>query len=148
MDDVEEGPQAVDVVELAGQRGGQVEAEAIDVHLRHPVAQRVHDQLQHLRVDGIEGVAGAGVIHVEARVVGDEAVVAGVVDAAEGEGRTEMVALGGVVVDHIQDHLDPGGVQRLHHLLELGDLTAGLPRAGIPRLRGEEVDGVVPPVVA
>ena len=59
-----------------------------------------------------------------------------------------MVALGGVVVDHIQDHLDAGGMQRLHHLLELGDLTARLPRAGIPHLRGEEVDGVVPPVVA
>ena len=99
-------------------------------------------------MDGVEGVAGAGVVHVEARVVGDQAVVAGVVDAAEGEGGTEVVALGGVVVDHIQDHLDPGGVQRLDHLLELGDLTAGMPRAGIARLRGEEVDGVVAPVVA
>jgi hypothetical protein len=135
-------------VELAGQGGGQVEAEAVDVHLGHPVAEGVHDQLQHLRVDGIKGIAGAGVIHVEARVFRDKAVVAVVVDTAEGEGGTEMVALGGVVVDHIQDHLDAGGVQRLDHLLELGDLAAGLPRAGIARLRGKEVDGVVSPVVA
>ena len=40
-------------MELAGQGGGQVEAEAIDVHLGHPVAQRVHDQLQHLRVTAL-----------------------------------------------------------------------------------------------
>ena len=39
MDDVEEGAEAIDVVELAGQGGGQVEAEAVDVHLGHPVAQ-------------------------------------------------------------------------------------------------------------
>ena len=36
MDDVEERSQAVDVVQLAGQGGGEVEAEAIDVHLRSP----------------------------------------------------------------------------------------------------------------
>ena len=59
-----------------------------------------------------------------------------------------MVALGGVVVDHVEDDLDAGGVQRLDHLLELGDLTAGVAAAGIARLRGEEVDGVVAPVVA
>ena len=47
MDDVEEGAEAVDLVQLAGQGGGQIEAEAVDVHLRHPVAQLVHDQLQH-----------------------------------------------------------------------------------------------------
>ena len=46
LDQVEEGRQPVDLVELAGQRGGQVEAEAVDVHLGHPVAERVHDQLE------------------------------------------------------------------------------------------------------
>ena len=42
---------AVDVevaTRLAGERGRQVEAEAVDVHLLHPVAQGVHDQLQDL----------------------------------------------------------------------------------------------------
>src|SRR5436305_2763119 len=45
LDDVEEGRQAVHVVELAGQGGGEVEAEAVHVHVEHPVAQRVHDEL-------------------------------------------------------------------------------------------------------
>jgi hypothetical protein len=31
VDDVEEGGEAVDVVELARERGGEVEAEAVDV---------------------------------------------------------------------------------------------------------------------
>ena len=32
-----------------------------------------------------------------------------------------LVAFGGVVVDDVEDHLEPGGVQRLHHRLELVD---------------------------
>ena len=39
VDDVEETGEAVDVMQLAGERGGEIEAEAIDVHLRDPVAQ-------------------------------------------------------------------------------------------------------------
>jgi hypothetical protein len=48
-------------VELAGQGGRQVEPEAVDVHLGDPVAQRVHDQLQHVRVAHEQAVARAGV---------------------------------------------------------------------------------------
>ena len=50
VNDVEERAQLVDFVQLAGQRAGQIEAEAIDVHLDDPVAQAVHDELQHARV--------------------------------------------------------------------------------------------------
>ena len=84
---LEEGGELVDVVELAGQGGGEVEAEAVDVHLGDPVAQRVHDQLQRVRVAHVEGVAGAGVVHVVALVVLDEAVVGRVVDALEAQRR-------------------------------------------------------------
>ena len=49
----------------------------------HPVAQAVHDELQHARVLHVERVAAAGEVHVVARVFGRQAVVAGVVDAAE-----------------------------------------------------------------
>ena len=71
VDDVEERAQPVDLVQLAGQRAGQVEAEAVDVHLGDPVAQAVHDELQHARVRHVERVAAAGEVHVVARVVGD-----------------------------------------------------------------------------
>ena len=87
LHELEERRQPVDVVELAGQRGGEVEAEAVDVHLGDPVAQRVHDQLQRVRVPDVEGVPGAGVVHVELLVVLDQAVVRLVVDAPEAQRR-------------------------------------------------------------
>ena len=37
------------------------------------------------------------------------------------ERRAELVALGGVVVDDVEDHLEPGVVEVRHHLLELGE---------------------------
>ena len=108
VDHVEEGREPVDVVELARERRREVEAEAVDVALEHPVAERVHDQPQHGRVDRVERVAGAREVHVEARVVGHQPVVAAVVEPAEGEHRPEVVPLGGVVVDDVEDHLDAG----------------------------------------
>ena len=50
VDEVEESGKPVDLMELPGQAGRQVEAEAVDMHLQDPIAQRVHQQLQGLRV--------------------------------------------------------------------------------------------------
>ena len=134
-------------MQFACQRRRQVEAEAVDVHLEHPVAQRVHDELQHVGMTRVERVAGAGVVHVVAAVVVDQAVVRGVVDAAQRQRRTQVVALGGVVVDHVEDHLDAGRVQVAHHRLELEHLLAALAAGGVRVVRGEEADRVVAPVV-
>jgi hypothetical protein len=49
-----------------------------------------------------------------------------------------MVAFGGVVVDHVEDHLDAGLVQRLDHGLELLDLLAGRAPGGIPSVGCEK----------
>ena len=86
----------------------------------HPVAQAVHDELQDARVGHVERVAAAGEVHVVARVR-RQAVVGGVVDAAHRERRPHLVALGGVVVDHVENHLDARGVQGADHHLELLD---------------------------
>jgi hypothetical protein len=48
-----------------------------------------------------------------------------------------VVALGGVVVDDVEDHLDAGRVQRLDHRLELLHLLAAVAVAGVGVLRGE-----------
>ena len=61
-------PSLFDFVQLTGQRAGQVEAEPVDVHVEHPVAKAVHDQLQHTRVLHVQRVAAAGEIHVVARI--------------------------------------------------------------------------------
>ena len=114
------------------------------MHLVGPVAQPVHHHLEHAGVAQVHGVAGAGVVDVVARV-GRKPVVGGVVDALEGQRRPELVALGGVVVDHVEDHLDPGVVQMRHHLLELGEGEVGIGR--VAPGRREEADRVVAPVV-
>ena len=113
------------------------------MHFAGPVAQRVGDQLQHAGVAQVQGVAGAGIVDVVALVVRHQAVVRGVVDAAHRQGGATLVAFGGVVVDHVQNHLQPGVVQVRDHFLEFRDLAAGQ----IARVGGEEGDAVIAPVV-
>ena len=54
-----------------------------------------------------------------------------------------LVAFGGVVVDHVENHFEVGIVQVRDHLLEFGNLATGQ----ITRVRGEERDAVVAPIV-
>ena len=58
-----------------------------------------------------------------------------------------MVALGGVVVDDVEDHLDARAVQRLDHPLELAHLLAARAAGRVQRVRGEVADRAVAPVV-
>ena len=83
FDDVEEGGQLVDFLELAGQRGRKIESETIDMHFGDPVAQAVRNELQRVRRAHQQGVAGAGRVEVVASVVVDQTVVGTVVDAFE-----------------------------------------------------------------
>jgi hypothetical protein len=139
-----------------GEGTHQVEAEAVDVHLGDPVAQRVQDHPQALGVGGVDGVAAAGDVPVAhglglaARLGGrrhDALVVAAVVEAAEAQGRPAGARLGRVVVDHVEDDLEPGEVEVLDHLLELGDLLAAVTGRRVRVVRGEEAQRVVAPVV-
>ena len=125
MNDVEERTQLVDSMQLTSQCTGEIEAESVDVHLLHPVPQAVHDELQDARAAHIECVAAAGEILVEARLVGEEAVVGRVVDPAQRQGRSKMIAFRGVVVDDIEDDFELRGVQRPHHHLEFTDGVQG-----------------------
>ncbi len=94
----------------------------------------------------VEAVSAAGVVDVEARVLRVQAIVGAVVDAAERERRSRVAALGGVVVDDVENDLDSGAMQRLDHGLELVDLLSA--SSGCETgIRGEESQGVVPPVV-
>ena len=115
----------------------EVEAEAVDPHLRDPVPQRVHDQPQGNGMARVERVAAAGGVHVP--TPGIEVVVATVVQAAEAEHRAVGACLGGVVEHDVQQYVEARGVQRGDHVAELLDLSAGV--------RGEEADRVVAPEV-
>ena len=54
MNGVEEAGKLGYLVQLAGQRAGEIEAKAVDVHFGDPVAQRIHHQLEHLRVHYVQ----------------------------------------------------------------------------------------------
>src|SRR6267142_961231 len=89
-----------------------------------------------------------GEVDVVPAILGTQAVVGGVVDAAEAEGRSEVIALGGVVVDDVEDHLDAVLVQRLDHRLELVERRPEPAAGRVAKVRSEEADGVVAPVIA
>jgi len=64
-------------------------------------------------------------------------------------GRTGVIAFGGVVVHYVQYHFYSGVVQPLDHLFEFTDHIARILAVGrIARLRGEESQSVVSPIVA
>ena len=117
------------------------------MHLLRPVAQRVHDQPQRLRAVRVQRVAAARVVDVEAPII-LQAVVGGVVEPAQTQGGTVLAALGGVVEDDVEDDLEPGGVQRLDHRLELDDLPAVRTPQCVLMVRGEEADRLIAPVIA
>ena len=71
-------------------------------------------------------------------------IVDGVVDAAETQRWPQLAALGGVVVDHVQQHFDPGLVQRAREQVEFANVGTG-EEAAVGR---KEADRVVTPVVA
>ncbi len=126
-----------------GERGGEIEAKTVDMHHLHPIAEAVHHHLKHARMLQVEAVAGAGVVDVMARVVGLQPVIGRVVDAAETQGGAELIALAGMVVNHVQNHLDAGVVEPAHQDLELGDQSA----REVTLLRREEPDRVVAPII-
>ena len=135
MNDVKERAELVHGMQLTSQRARQIEAEPVDVHLHHPVAQAVHDQLQHARAAHVQRVAAAGEVLVVARRVRLQPVVRRVVDAAQRQRRPEVVALRGVVVDDVEDDFEAGGVQRAHHHLELAHALERRRRRGVARRR-------------
>ncbi len=77
------------------------------MHFEHPVAKAIHYQFEHLGMADVQGIPGAGVIHVITAVIG-QAIVGGVIDSTEADGRAHLIALGRVVIDDVKDHFDIG----------------------------------------
>ena len=133
-------------VRASAQNRGQIEAEAVDVHLLHPVAQALEDQRPGADAGTGQRVAAAGVVAVHRpRVVGHH-VEGDVVDSAKAVGRPVRAGLGRVVVDDVEDNLDICRMQGADHRPEL--VAGGLGIRRIAGVRGEEVQGHVAPVIA
>src|SRR5690348_18369258 len=90
----------------------------------------------------VQCVPCAGHVVIETSI-GLQSVVAGIIDATEGQSGPEMVALTAVVVDDVEDYFDPGIVQSFNRGLETGDRRGGKKA----RVRGKIADRVVTPVI-
>src|SRR5208283_5498855 len=95
---------------------------------------------------GVQRVPGAAVVGV-LRAIASEDVVHLVREAAEAEGGSRGIALGGVVVDDVEDYLDAGAVQRLDEVSELINGADGALARAVAGMRREERDRGVPPVI-
>ena len=93
----------------------------------------------------VQRVAGAGVVDVIARPVGKQAVIGLVVDAFERERRPALVALGGMVVDDVENHFQAAVVEARNHLLELAQRVGDV--ESVARIGGEKADRIVAPIV-
>ena len=134
---------------ISGKNGGQVEAEAVDVHLRDPVPKAVADHPAHHRVVGVQGIAGAGKVLIDVvAVFFIKHVVGAVLDAPERKGRPGCISFATVVENHIEDHFDACPVQGFYHIPEFIDGSEWVRRAGIGVVRGKKSNGAVTPVVA
>src|ERR1044071_5323788 len=91
----------------------------------------------------VKSVTCAGVIHVVAWIIAKQPVIHWIIDASKRQSGAELISLGGVVVNDIQDHFDARRVQRFDHCLEFSDGPGG----GIARFGGEESYGVVAPII-
>ena len=131
---------------VAREDGGEIEAEPVDVHLFHPVAQAVLDQPPHDRVIGVERVSRARVVRIAAPVRLEQ--VVGVVrEPAQAERGSGVIALRSVVEDGVEDHLDARAVERLDHVAELVERPERIAPRAVRVVRCEQCDGGVAPVV-
>ncbi|MNU87423.1 hypothetical protein D3C71_772050 [compost metagenome] len=115
---IEKAATLVESFRLSAQNGAEIEAETVDMHVFSPVTQAVHHHLQHARMRGVDGISGAGVVDVITVVIRQGAVIGEVVDTLERQRRSKLVAFRCVVVDHIENDLDAGIVERPHHIAE------------------------------
>ena len=110
---LEEQRVGIEAVRPAAEGGGEIEAEAVDAAMDHPSPQRADRHVDDERLVEREAIAGAGVVYVARRIPGVEAEPGRVVEAAEGQGGTELVTLAVVVEDDVEDRLHARGVQRV-----------------------------------
>src|SRR3954453_18239405 len=68
----------------------------------------------------VQRIAGPGDVPIEAPI-GLQSVIRGIVNAAERQSGTEMVAFAAVVIDDVENDLDAGIMQPLDGGLEAGD---------------------------
>ena len=130
----------------AGEGHPQVEAEAVDAEFQRPAAHRFEDEPSAEGGVGGDGVAAAR--HIEVVPPGILQVVGLVGEASPTEGGPLGAAFGGVVVDHVHQHLKVGVVAGGHEGSQFMAQGQWIGVGGIAAVGGEPAEGAVTPVVA
>ena len=107
----EQGRVRVEAFRAAAERGGEVEAEAVNSAVKRPGAQGVHRKAQRRGMIEPQNIAAAGVVDIAGAVGGIEAVGDRVVEPAQAERRAVLVALAGMVEHHVDQHFEAGRLQ-------------------------------------
>src|SRR5438094_335768 len=89
----------------------------------------------------------ADACEIEVLALRTEQVVQLIVESTKGIGSAPVVALAGVVEDHIEKDFNSRLVKGAHHLTKLGDLAVLWPAGGIGGLGSGEGNAVVTPEV-
>ena len=144
-DDLQESAFGIETVRLARKDRPQIEAESVDPRFGHPIAQTVRDHLDDARMAEVERVACASVVDIKSRLVRHQPIVGLVVDPLEGQRRAALVALRGVVVDDVKDHLEPAIVQPRDHLLEFAQRVGHV--GSVARIGRKKADRIIAPIV-
>src|SRR5208283_55335 len=96
----------------------------------------------------IQGIAGAGIIGVGVCWVGRQHVIARAVDTLKAVDWPPVVALAGMVVHDVEYYRDTSLMKSLHHVSKFKMLPIIITGAGVLRVRCEEIQRHVAPVVA
>ena len=116
------------------------------MHLGDPVAQAVLNETADGRLVGVQRVAATGVVGVPGAIRVED-VIEVVGQAAIAGCRAVRAALGRVVVDHVEDHLDAGAMKGLDHVAELVEHGQRRLAGAVGVMRREERDRLIAPVV-
>ena len=102
-----------------GQRGRQVEAEAVHADAFRPVSQTVNGEGHDMGVGEVKRVAATGGIFKTTGVVALVTVVGQFVQSAPAYGRAVCPAFARVVVHHVHDDFESGLMQCADHIDDL-----------------------------
>ncbi len=94
------------------------------MHHFGPITQRIQYQTHHIGVFGIDRSAATGTVIVISLVFGIERIVRGIVNTAITKGRSQLIALAGMIVNDVKYHFQPVPVIKLDHIFKFVDIVA------------------------
>lgn len=116
------------------------------MHAVHPITERFSQHPAQDRIVGIDRISATGIVG-KSTPVGRHDVVHRSGLPFEIEPGTYLARFGGMVVNHVQDHLHPGAVESLDHVPKFAHRLQRVVRRPVIPVRGEEIDGGIAPVV-